>query len=180
MGFDVLFRRATLHDGADAAGRQLDVAVKDGRIVALGDETVDELSARTIDAGGLALAPGFVDLHTRFDLTLPAFPEAPNSVTQGATTEVVGNCGFSPAPVGLDQARAEELRAFVGGLGPDLDWSWRSFGSFLDRLEAVRPAVNLVPLVGYGALRIAAMGMDDRPPTYYLDTLILIACHTER
>ena len=165
MGLDLIFRGAMVYDGTGAAATQMDVAVKDGRIAAVGDQVAGEIANRVVDAGGLALAPGFIDMHTHSDLTLPAFPAAPHSVTRGVTSEVVGNCSFSPAPVSADPTLAAQLRGFVSGFGPDLDWNWSSFDSYLRRLDSVRPAVNVVPLVGHGALRIAVMGMEDRKAT---------------
>jgi N-acyl-D-amino-acid deacylase len=161
---DVVFRGATVYDGSGAPGRVLDVGVHDQRIVAL-DEPGQFDGGRVVDVTGLALAPGFIDMHSHADHTLPAFPAAPNSISQGVTTEVIGLCGFSPAPVSAEPSRAELLRDLARGVGPDLDWQWSDFGSFLDRLDAARPANNVAPLVGHGALRIAAMGMDDRHPT---------------
>ena len=120
---------------------------------------------RIVDADGLVLAPGFIDLHSHADCTLPAYPGAINSISQGVTTEVVGNCGYTPAPVSPVAELANELHLQTQAIGPDLDWSWSSFGSYLDRLDAARPAHNVVPLAGFGALRIAAMGMADRPAT---------------
>jgi N-acyl-D-amino-acid deacylase len=160
----VLFRGATVYDGSGSAGRQQDVAILDGRIAALGEAAAGLSVERTLDVGGLALAPGFIDMHSHADHTLPAFPRATNSLSQGVTTELIGLCGFSPAPVSADAERAAALRDLVHGVGPDLDWSWHSFAEFLDRLEAARPAVNVAPLVGHHALRVAAMGMADRAP----------------
>src|SRR5690242_3517158 len=100
-------------------------------------------------------------MHSHADLTLPAFPLARNSVQQGVTTQVVGNCGFTAAPVISE--RSEELRRYVHGFGPYLNWQWRSFGDFLAVLDSRYPAVNVVALVGHSALRLAAMGMEDRP-----------------
>jgi len=163
---DVLLRGATVFDGLGAPGHQADVAVHGDQIVAVGPEAEGALSSpRRIDVGGLALAPGFIDLHSHADHTLPAFPAAPNNISQGVTTELVGLCGFSPAPVSPIPERAAQLRELGRGIGPGLDWSWSDFASFLDRLEAARPATNVATLVGHGALRIAAMGMDDRPPS---------------
>lgn len=159
----VLFRGATVIDGTGAPGRQADVAVAKGRIQSVGEEAGG--AERVIDAYGLVLAPGFIDLHSHADLTLPAYPAAINSLSQGVTTEVVGNCGFSPAPVSPQRSRAELLQTFVGGLGPDLDWTWSDVARFLARLDSAHPSVNVAPLVGHGTLRIAAMGMEDRPST---------------
>ncbi|HTD80248.1 MAG TPA: D-aminoacylase [Chloroflexota bacterium] len=162
---DVLFRGATVVDGSGAAGVQQDVAVRGERIVAVGPDATALGGAAVIDAGGLVLAPGFIDVHSHADHTLPANPRATNSITQGVTTELVGLCGFSVAPLAPDPSRAAQLRDLAQGIGPDLDWSWQSFGEFLDRFQAARPAVNVAPLVGHHALRISAMGMEDRPPT---------------
>ena len=88
-----------------------------------------------------------------------------NSLAQGVTTEVIGNCGYSPAPLAADPALADEQRAECHGLGPDLDWAWRSFGEYLARLDAARPAVNVIPLVGHGMLRLAVVGAEERAAT---------------
>ena len=161
---DVVFRGATVYDGSGAPGQPLDVAVRDERIVALG-EPGRVSASQVIDATGLALAPGFIDMHSHADHTLPAFPAAPNSISQGVTTEVVGLCGFSPAPVSAEPSRAEQLRDLARGVGPDLDWRWSDFASFLDRFDAARPSTNVAPLVGHAALRIAALGMEARAPS---------------
>ena len=110
------------------------------------------------------MAPGFIDLHSHGDCTLPAFPGAINSISQGVTTEVIGNCGYSPAPVSPIAERANELHLQTRRSdGPRLVVV--DVRSYLERLDAVRPAHNVIPLVGFGALRIAAMGMASRPAT---------------
>ena len=137
---EVLLRGATVFDGSGTPGRQADVAVHGDRIVAVGPDAEGAVSSpRRIDVGGLALAPGFIDLHSHADHTLPAFPAAPNNISQGVTTELVGLCGFSPAPVSPIPERAAQLRELGRGIGPGLDWSWSDFASFLDRLEASGP-----------------------------------------
>lgn len=160
---DLLIRGATVYDGSGRSPLRTDVRVAGGRIAALGP--VPDGAATVIDASGLALAPGFIDFHSHADFTLPAYPEAVNSLSQGVTTEVLGNCGFSPAPISPEAARAEQLRSLSAGLGPNLAWDWSGFSEFLDALDAAQPAVNCIPLVGHNTLRIAAMGMDDRVPT---------------
>jgi N-acyl-D-aspartate/D-glutamate deacylase len=160
--YDLLVCRAQIHDGTGASPFVADVGVEAGRIALVGSARGASASVQ-IDGDGLALAPGFIDLHSHADLTLPAFPDAPNSIQQGVTTEVGGNCGFSAAP--RVEEHASDLESLVAGLGPNLDWTWAAFGDYLDALDRRRPIVNVVPLVGHGTLRVAAMGFDDRRPT---------------
>jgi N-acyl-D-aspartate/D-glutamate deacylase len=164
---DLLIRGGTLLDGSGAPGVQADVAVREGRVVAIGPDAAVSAGSdgETIDAGGLVIAPGFIDLHSHADHTLPTFPRATNSISQGVTTEVVGLCGFSVAPVAANPSRAEQLRELARGFGPYLEWNWHTYADYLNQLEAAAPAVNVAPLVGHHALRILAMGLDDRPPT---------------
>jgi N-acyl-D-aspartate/D-glutamate deacylase len=162
---DVLLRGATVYDGSGSPGVRQDVAVRGERIAAVGDAATRLGAATVIDAHDLALAPGFIDLHSHADHTLPANPTATNSISQGVTTELVGLCGFSVAPVSPEPARASQLRDMAAGIGPDLKWGWYGFREFLDAFAAARPAVNVAPLVGHHALRILAMGIEDRPPT---------------
>jgi N-acyl-D-aspartate/D-glutamate deacylase len=157
----LLIRGGTVIDGSGEPGVRTDVAIEGSRIVAIGPRA-SESSMRVLDADGLVVAPGFIDMHSHADFTLPAYPGALNSLGQGVTTEVVGNCGYSPAPVSPNPRRAADQVAACHGLGPDLDWSWRSFDEFLGALGQARPAVNCVPLVGHGMLRLAVVGADDR------------------
>jgi N-acyl-D-amino-acid deacylase len=161
---DVVIRRAQVVDGTGAPGRRADVAVAGGRIVELGAPGTLDGASQCVDADGLALAPGFIDMHSHADFTLPAFPGARNSITQGVTSEVVGNCGWSPAPLSTDTVLAAGMRAASVGIGQGLDWDWTSTDSFLGRLDAARLTVNVLPLVGHAAIRVAAMGMDAAPP----------------
>jgi N-acyl-D-aspartate/D-glutamate deacylase len=160
----LLIRGGTVLDGSGAPGIRADVAIEGSRIVAVGRRATDT-PARIVDADGLVVAPGFIDMHSHADFTLPSFPGALNSLAQGVTSEVIGNCGYSPAPVSSDSRLATDQVAACHGLGPDLDWSWRSFDEFLIALADARPAVNCVPLVGHGMLRLAVVGSEDRPAT---------------
>ncbi|MEP6637729.1 MAG: D-aminoacylase [Chloroflexota bacterium] len=163
---ELLIRGATVIDGTGAPGMSASLAIDRGRIIALVPNGADEPDAvRVIDAGGLVLAPGFIDMHSHADFTLPSYPDAINSLAQGVTTEVIGNCGYSPAPLARDPGLADEQRASCHGLGPDLDWGWRTFGEYLDRLDSARPAVNTIALVGHGMLRLSVVGAEDRTAT---------------
>ncbi len=162
MADALLIRGALIHDGTGAPGVRGDVVVQAGRIDKVGPRLERPSGAQVIDADGLVLAPGFIDLHSHADFTLPAFPDAVNSLSQGVTSEVIGNCGYSPAPLSDDAEFAREWPEVTQGIGPDIDWSWRTFADYLAVLDRARPAVNCLPLVGFGALRVSAMGMADR------------------
>jgi len=162
---DLLIRGGSVVDGTGGLARREDVAIQGSRIVAIGPDASEAPARRVLEADGLVVAPGFIDMHSHADFTLPSYPGALNSLSQGVTTEVIGNCGYSPAPLAADRRRADDQRAACHGLGPDLAWNWRSFAEYLDRLDAARPAVNCIPLVGHGMLRMAIVGADDRAAT---------------
>ena len=103
MEFDVVLRGGTVYDGSGRPGEQGDVAIMGERIAAIGD--VAGPARREIDVSGLAVAPGFIDIKTHSDFTLPINPKAESKVRQGVTTEIIGHCGFSVAPVAAGQGR---------------------------------------------------------------------------
>jgi N-acyl-D-aspartate/D-glutamate deacylase len=149
-------RGGTVHDGTGGEGRVADVLVEDGRIAAVGRV---EAEAEELDAHGLVVAPGFVDLHSHSDYTLLVDPRAVSAVHQGVTTEVVGNCGFGCFPI-RDPAVA---RRAIYGYADDLPVTWSTAGGYFEELERARPAVNVLSLVPNGQLRLATLGLADRP-----------------
>jgi N-acyl-D-amino-acid deacylase len=162
MAWSLLIRGGTVIDGSGAPGVAADVAVEGDRIAAVGPALTGE-ATRTIDAAGHVVAPGFVDMHSHSDLFYFACPSAESKVRQGVTTEVVGMCSFSQAPV--HPGRHEDVEGWVGGIGRPPDLRWETFGQYLDALRSVRPSVNVIHCVGHGALRIATMGFEARPAT---------------
>jgi N-acyl-D-aspartate/D-glutamate deacylase len=148
---DILIRGGTVLDGSGRPGVLADVGIRGDRVVAV--EPLHDAQAHTvIDAPGLTVAPGFIDIHTHSDFTLLVDGRADSAVCQGVTTEVVGQCGFSAAPLGATPDPSQMLGHLDAGVALD----WRSFGDYLDRLHASRPAVNVAALVGHGALVRAA------------------------
>lgn len=139
--------------------------VDGGRISAVGPGLAAADGTEVVDVGGLVVAPGFIDLHSHSDFTFPEYPGSTGQVTQGVTSELIGHCGSSPAPVATDPARRQALIEYDLGVAPTLRYRWHSFAEYLAALDEARPAVNCLPLVGHNALRIAAMGMADRTPT---------------
>src|SRR6059036_3257611 len=110
---------------------------------------------------GVTACPEASTTRSHSDLFYFACPSAESKVRQGVTTEVVGMCSFSQAP--LAPGQEDVVRGWAGGIGASLDLRWETFGQYLDALAKVRPAVNVAHFVGHGALRIAAMGFEARP-----------------
>src|SRR5690606_33871865 len=135
-----------------------DVGVEGGRIASVGDLT-GAASSSVIDAGDAYLTPGFIDVHTHSDFSLSKFPRAESLVSQGITTEVVGNCGLTPHPIGPE--RLDLLQRYTAFLGAELPWDWRSTDQFLDYLDGLPLSHDVVTLVGHGSVRVAVMGFDD-------------------
>ncbi|MEG3630543.1 N-acyl-D-amino-acid deacylase family protein [Streptomyces poriticola] len=167
---DLVIRDADVVDGSGAPSYRADVVVDGGRIAGI----VKEASAagcqrpaarRELDAEGLVLAPGFVDMHAHSDLALLRDPDHSAKAAQGVTLEVIGQDGLSYAPVD-DRTLGEVRRAVAGWNGPgdDVDLDWRSVGEYLDRLDR-GIAVNAAYLVPQGTVRALAVGWEDREAT---------------
>lgn len=156
--YDLVIQGGVVVDGTGALPVQADVAVRDGRIVAIG--VIEPLpETPLLDARGLVIAPGFIDIHSHSDFTLLVDPRAVSSITQGVTLEVVGNCGHGCAPI----VNPELARMNIYGCQPDHALDWRTMGEYLAKMDAGRPAVNVITLVPNGNLRLAVTGLIDRP-----------------
>jgi N-acyl-D-amino-acid deacylase len=164
--YDLLIVGGRVVDGTGNPWFRADLAIKDGRIDRIGRLNGAE-AERVIEVGGRIVAPGFVDIHSHCDFILPLPDQAQflqHFVAQGITTLVVGNCGYAPAPINPDTAGL--MQAYTAFIKPrDLVWRWRTFGQYLDYLDANGVYLNTVPLAAHGSLRIAAMGFDARAPS---------------
>lgn len=158
-GPDVIFRGALVIDGTGSSGRRGDLAITGDRISGLGDLS-GARGALEIDAAGLALAPGFIDAHCHDDLPLLRTPLLEAKVSQGVTTVVNGNCGFSLAPIPPDRGCPPAPLDALTGNGR---YVFATFAEYFAALDAEPAAVNSVCLVGHSALRHAAMADLDRP-----------------
>jgi len=159
MLYDLVLYGGSVIDGTGNRRVEADVAIRNGRIERVGNAIGP--AKRSIDIGGLAVAPGFIDMHSHSDMSFLNVPAAATKIEQGVTTEVVGQCGISPAPV--NEAFRDELKkyAFEGaGIGSSC-----SFRDYLKSLETKPLSTNIVQLVGQGTVRIAVMGLDSRPPS---------------
>lgn len=173
MAHDLIIRNGTVVDGTGAPARRADVAIDGERITAIGDLT-DASATREIDATGLVVSPGFVDLHTHLDAQVAWDPLMTSSSWHGVTTVLIGNCGVTFAPVAPDdrQFLAEMMEsvedvprdAILGGM----PWDWQSYPEYLDSVQRMRPALNIVGMVGHCAVRYNVMGersLGDEPAT---------------
>jgi N-acyl-D-aspartate/D-glutamate deacylase len=166
MDYDLKIEGGFILDGSGRPGVQGSVAVKDGRMVAVGEAAGS--AARTIDAGGLAVAPGFVDIHTHYDAQVMWDRMLTVSPWHGVTTVVMGNCGFSVAPTRpehrgqimrtLEKVEGMSLSALEAGLG--YDWPFETFAQYLDAIERRGVGINVGAMVGHTAVRMYVMGED--------------------
>lgn len=158
--YDLIIRNGKIVDGTGNPWFRGDLAIKDGKIVELGRIPVDSRAERELDVDGKVVAPGFIDIHSHSDLPLVVDGLAQGKVRQGVTTEVIGNCGFSVAPVFTEMAKAEvnaELKKF------GLSCQWETLAEYLEYLGKQGVSLNVVPLIGHGTIRKAVMNYDQRP-----------------
>ncbi len=155
---DLVIRNGTVLDGSGAEPVRADVAVRDGRIAAVGEAGA---AASELDAAGRFVAPGFIDIHSHSDYTLLVDPRAVSALHQGVTLEVVGNCGHGCFPIRDPALAARAIYGYSDALAAD----WSTADGYFERLQQARPAVNVLSLVPNGQLRLAVVGLEDRPAT---------------
>lgn len=156
---DILIRGGTVIDGSNVPGVRADVGVRDGRIVAIADDLTAN-GADVIDAEGQVVAPGFIDIKTHSDWTLPLMPQCESKVHQGVTTEVIGHCGYSCAPV--LPGKVDLIKDYLSPSAPWLTFFETSYANYVETYP--QTSVNRAMLVGHNTLRLMTMGLDDRAP----------------
>lgn len=161
---ELIIANGRIVDGCGNPWYRGDVAIAGGFIRAIappGTLIGDEV----IDAADRYVTPGFVDPHTHSDLSILVHPHAETAVRQGVTTHVTGNCGMAAAPV--VEERLPDLAVLWDDYGlnhPAISWAWRTFAEYLEEIEGRGTAINIAPLAGHGALRVAVMGYEQRAP----------------
>ena len=158
--FDIVIGNGRIIDGIGAPWFSGDIGIVGDRIESVGDLSGFKAN-RTIDATGLVVCPGFVDIHTHSDVSFIANPKADSKITQGVTTEIVGNCGYSPAPI--SESGKKYFMKEYEELG--IKWNWSSVTEYLRLLESRGLPLNVGLLIGHGAIRASVMGFEARDPT---------------
>src|ERR1700686_975396 len=157
---DTLIRNANVFDGSGAESQILDVALRDGRIYGLGPSLACRAAA-VVEADGLALSPGFIDVHTHDHTSVIRSPEMLPKLSQGVTTVIVGNCGISAAPVQLRGEPPDPMNL----LGGSDQFRYPTFAAYVAAIHEAQPGVNVGALVGHTALRNNHMDRLDRTAT---------------
>jgi len=153
----MMIREVALYDGTGAPPLTADIAIEGDRIAAVG--AVPGTARQTLDGRNLALAPGFIDVHTHDDFAAVAYPEMGFKLAGGVTTCIVGNCGFGAAPHAAAAVMAKTLHPGIALA------DWQGYSGYLRRLEEHAPGVNIGVLIGHGTARLAAMGLEARLPS---------------
>lgn len=157
---DLIIRNGSVIDGTGAPARRADIAIR-GRVIAAVEPDYAGVGRCEIDAQGLVVAPGFIDVKTHSDFNLPLYPRAESRVHQGITTELIGSCGFTAAPI--PSGRLSAVSEYLSGMAPAFSFRETSFEAYIEAFPAT--SVNVAMQVGHNTIRVAIMGLDKRAPT---------------
>jgi len=161
--YDVVIANGKVINGTGNPWFKADVAVKDGRIAKIG-KLGDIKAKNMIDAKGLVVSPGFLDLHSHSDISIMINPKAESFIRQGVTLQVFPNCGSGVAPLN-DTIKDEMRKSRPEFLEAGLDYDWSTFEEYLQRIEKIGTSINVAPLIGFGSVRKYVMGWEMRAPT---------------
>ena len=164
---DLLIKKGKIINGSGSPAFFSDISVKDGKIVRI-EPSLQVDCHKVLDASNKVVCPGFIDIHSHTDATILINSKAESKIRQGITTEIVGNCGMSVAPLSPDfLAQVRDRLSAISNCGKPDDFGkyWMSFGEYIQYLNDLPLGINLLPLVGYGTLRSAVMGLKSGTPT---------------
>lgn len=162
--FDIVIKKGYIIDGTGNLWFKADIGIDKGRIKKIG--LIKKKGQKTIDAKGMIVSPGFIDLHNHTDFTILAYPNCESNIMQGITTAVVGNCGLSMAPV--NPKNLELLREYLSPFLPEgfnYKWDWKTLKEYYEKVKEKKFSMNLAPLVGQGTIRIAVKGFEKSKPS---------------
>lgn len=166
MNFEILIKNGKIIDGTGNPSYYSDIGINDGKITFIGKAKYDFKAEKIINAHNLTITPGFIDIHSHADYTIPFEPKTPSTLQQGITTLVVGMCGASLAPVNPEKKELFD-KEFSMAAPPGLEYNvtWAKFSEYLDEMEKLGCSSNVAHLIGFGMVRLAVMGYDNRKPT---------------
>ena len=163
MTFDVVIRNAAILDGTGTAPIRGDIGIRDGHLAVVGASIGEDAAAEVVDATGMTLAPGFIDIHNHGDLGVISDPGCVSALGQGITTQLMGLCGYSAAPFSDATASSVLIEEPLGFPGTAI--TWRGIGGYRETLATAGPGTNVATLVGHNTLRRWSSGRQgDRPP----------------
>ena len=160
LSVDLVIENGFIVDGSGSPWYRANLAIKKDNIVAISPLDIKD-ARQVLDAKGLVVSPGFIDMHSHSDLTLLAGADAESKIRQGVTTEVIGNCGDSAAP--LEDNAIEVAQSYADEYGLKVTWS--TLSEYMKRLERQGVVLNVACLIGHGTVRTCVMGFQNRPPT---------------
>jgi N-acyl-D-amino-acid deacylase len=164
--YEYVLANGRILDGSGNPWFYGDIGIREGRIAEIAPPGTLQ-GSKVINADGCYVSPGFIDIHTHSDLSILVNRRAESAVRQGVTTQLIGNCGMSPAPLNRDYGECLSLLQRQWGpisFQPEVTWEWTSFAEYLQVLQKDGLAINIASLAGHGALRIAVMGLDTVDP----------------
>jgi len=162
LNFDIIIKNGIIVDGTGNPCYRANIGVRKDKIAKI-SRYLSDSGATIIEADGEVVCPGFIDIHSHSDMSIMSDRKAEHKIRQGVTTDIVGNCGFSPAPI--RENTFEDLKTYISPVAEEgYSWDWSTFGEFYNELESKGSSINLAPLVGHGTIRIAAMGFEAKTP----------------
>jgi N-acyl-D-amino-acid deacylase len=163
LEFNIIIKNGYIMEGSGNPWYKADVGIQGDRVKAIGDLSRAK-APKTIDANGMIVSPGFIDIHSHSDIPILIDPRAMSKIHQGVTTEVIGNCGNSAAP--MNESVREYRNKYGRNIVPDdFEYNWDSMSDYLKRIDRQGTALNIAPLVGHGTVRQNVMNYDNREPT---------------